>query len=112
MLGHTSRKIKDYKKSLKLRHNGNYEKLPHFIISKTGIVEEILPLDKPTKFFGHPYIDNNCIFILLENEGWLKKSKTQNRLCDWLGNIYNNNFEPGGIQTYHESFTPSVIGAA
>tara|TARA_R100000322_G_scaffold134397_1_gene90326 strand:- start:968 stop:1561 length:594 start_codon:yes stop_codon:yes gene_type:complete len=88
MLGHTSRKIKDYKKSLKLRHNGNYEKLPHFIISKTGIVEEILPLDKPTKFFGHPYIDNNCIFILLENEGWLKKSKTQNRLCDWLGNIY------------------------
>ena len=28
------------------------------------------------------------------------------------GNIYNNNFEPGGIQTYHESFTPSVSDPA
>jgi len=88
MLGHTSRDIKDYKKSLNLRHNGQYHRLPHFLISKKGKIEEMLPIDKSTTLFGHPYVDTNCIFILLENEGWLKKSKTQNRLCDWLGNIY------------------------
>tara|TARA_R110001583_G_scaffold64149_2_gene186736 strand:+ start:483 stop:1076 length:594 start_codon:yes stop_codon:yes gene_type:complete len=88
MLGHTSRVVKDYKKSLTLRHNGHYPQLPHFLISKKGRVEEIQPLETPTTFFGNPKIDNNCVFILLENEGWLKKSKTKNRLCDWLGNIY------------------------
>ena len=88
MLGHTSRDIYNYKKSLEIRHNGNYKKLPHFLISKKGEVTDICPINKLTNFFGHPYVDNNCIFILLENEGWLKKSKSQNRLCDWLGNIY------------------------
>jgi N-acetyl-anhydromuramyl-L-alanine amidase AmpD len=88
MVGHTSRNIEDYLKSLSLRHNGKYNSQPHFIVSKDGIVIKILEPQIVSNFFGHKEIDSNIITVLLENEGWLKPKKDNPRLCDWLGNIY------------------------
>tara|TARA_B100000287_G_scaffold432516_1_gene492035 strand:+ start:502 stop:1101 length:600 start_codon:yes stop_codon:yes gene_type:complete len=88
MIGHTSRNVEDYLKSLTLRHNGKYSNQPHFIISKDGIVIKILEPTVISNFFGHKEIDSNIITVLLENEGWLKPKKDNPRLCDWLGNIY------------------------
>ena len=89
MLGHTSRNLEDYLKSLDLRHNGKYRNSPHYIISKEGVSIEVSKPDKVTNFFGYTEIDTNSIIILLENEGWLAPKKGDHRLCDWLGNIYN-----------------------
>lgn len=88
MLGHTSRNLEDYLKSLDLRHNGKYRNLPHYIISKNGVVTEVIKPNKITNFFGYKDIDVNAITVLLENEGWLAPKKGNHRLCDWLGNIY------------------------
>tara|TARA_Y100000310_G_scaffold342951_1_gene448418 strand:- start:10615 stop:11211 length:597 start_codon:yes stop_codon:yes gene_type:complete len=88
MLGHTSRNVEDYLKSLDLRHNGHYKNKPHYIISKEGVVIKVLEPHICTNFFGSLEIDNNIIIILLENEGWLKPKKGNPGLCDWLGNIY------------------------
>ena len=89
MLGHTSRNLEDYLKSLDLRHNGKYGNSPHYVISKEGVNIQVTNPDKVTNFFGQTKIDTNSIIILLENEGWLAPKKGDHRLCDWLGNIYN-----------------------
>ena len=88
MIGHTSRNIEDYLKSLKIRHNGKYDRQPHFIISKDGLTVETLKPKKESNFFGYKEIDSKIVSVLLENEGWLKPKKDNPRLCDWLGNIY------------------------
>ena len=89
MIGHTSRNIKDYLKSLNLRHNGKYDRQPHFIISKEGVVVKTANPKQYTNFFGYKEIDSNIVVVLLENEGWVKPKKNNPRLCDWLGDIYN-----------------------
>jgi len=89
MIGHTSRNIKDYLKSLNLRHNGKYDRQPHFIISKRGEVVKTASPKQYTNFFGYKEIDSNIVVVLLENEGWVKPKKNNPRLCDWLGDIYN-----------------------
>lgn len=88
MLGHTSRDVGDYVKSLDLRHNGNYKNSPHYVISKVGVQSNIVNPEYTTNFFGNEEVDGNIITILLENEGWLAPKKNNPRLCDWLGNIY------------------------
>ena len=88
MIGHTSRNVEDYLKSLKIRHNGKYDRQPHFIISKDGLIVETLKPKKESNFFGYKEIDSKIVSVLLENEGWLKPKKDNPRLCDWLGNIY------------------------
>jgi|TARA_R110000744_G_scaffold95571_1_gene184581 N-acetyl-anhydromuramyl-L-alanine amidase AmpD len=88
MVGHTSRDVEDYLKSLTLRHNRKYKNQPHFIISKEGVVIKVLEPRVTTNFFGDKDIDDNIVLVLLENEGWLKPKKNNPRLCDWLGNIY------------------------
>ena len=88
VIGHTSRNIEDYLKSLNLRHNGKYKNQPHFIVSKEGIIVKALEPKIKTNFFGYKEIDRNIVIVLLENEGWLKPKNNNPRLCDWLGNIY------------------------
>ena len=88
MLANTNRSIKDYINSLKLRHNGNYKKLPHYIITKKGDIISVLKPKKISSFFGYKKIDKQIIVILLENLGWVKPKKTKVGLCDWLGNSY------------------------
>ena len=82
MLGHTSRNIEDYLKSLELRHNGKYNNKPHYIITKEGVVIKVLEPNKSTNFFGSVEIDDNIISILLENEGWLKPKKNPMYVID------------------------------
>jgi len=89
MIGHTSRNVEDYLKSLDVRHNGKYDRQPHFVISKGGLTTKVTNPKEETNFFGYKEIDNNIVIVLLENEGWLKPKKDNPRLCDWLGNIYN-----------------------
>ena len=50
MIGHTSRNVEDYLKSLKIRHNGKYDRQPNFIISKDGLVVETLKPKKESNF--------------------------------------------------------------
>ena len=88
MLANTNRRAEDYITSLKLRHNGNYNKLPHYLITKKGDVVNILKPNKVSDFFGYDKVDKQIVVILLENLGWLRPKKTKVGLCDWLGKTY------------------------
>tara|TARA_R110000824_G_scaffold297456_4_gene485655 strand:- start:701 stop:1297 length:597 start_codon:yes stop_codon:yes gene_type:complete len=88
MIGHTSRNLTDYLKSLELRHDGNYKKIPHYIVAENGDVIKLLNPKLVSEFFGDYTIDNNIVCVLLENRGWLTPKKNRKGICDWLGNIY------------------------
>jgi N-acetyl-anhydromuramyl-L-alanine amidase AmpD len=88
MIGHTSRNLTDYLKSLELRHNGKYKKIPHYVVAENGDTISLLNPKSPSEFFGNGDIDNNIICVLLENRGWLVPKKNGKGMCDWLGDIY------------------------
>lgn len=86
ILGHTSREVEEYLASLKFRYHGKYDKLPHFVINKEGLVIQLLDTETFSNIL--PQINNNGIFILLENLGWLEKKVLTNHYINWKGSIY------------------------
>jgi N-acetyl-anhydromuramyl-L-alanine amidase AmpD len=89
ILVHTSRKIEEYLTSLKYRHNGNYNKIPHYVISREGRIIQLLDDQDYSEFFNDPTYDNRSIVISLENLGWLEKEPLSNQYVNWIGDIYN-----------------------
>lgn len=88
ILVHTSRKIDEYLTSLKYRHNKDYNKIPHYVISREGRVIQLLDDEDYTQFFNDPTYDYKSIIISLENLGWLEKEPLKNHYINWIGNIY------------------------
>jgi N-acetyl-anhydromuramyl-L-alanine amidase AmpD len=88
ILVHTSRKIDEYLVSLKYRHNGKYNKIPHYVVSRDGKVIQLLENEEYTNFFNEISYDKKSIVISLENLGWLEKEPLKNYYINWIGNIY------------------------
>ena len=88
ILVHTARKIDEYLVSLKYRHNGIYNKIPHYVISRKGDIIQLLNNNQYTNFFNEPTYDKHSIIISLENLGWLEKEPLKNHYINWIGNIY------------------------
>ena len=88
ILTHTGRKIDDYISSLKNRHNGKYNKVPHFIISRDGFVYKALPEIGYSNYFKNNNINQNSIIISLENLGWLEKRPLTDYYVNWIDDIY------------------------
>ena len=89
ILCHTSREVKEYLTSLKLRYNGKFDKIPNYIITREGKILQLLSDDSHTNFFQESNINRNSIIICLENLGWLEKKPLTNYYINWKGSIYN-----------------------
>ena len=89
ILTHTSRYINDYLQSLKYRHNGDYNKIPNYVIGRDGKILQLLNNEESSQMFKNPDIDNNSIIISLENLGWIQKEPLTNHYVNWIGDIYN-----------------------
>jgi hypothetical protein len=88
ILSHTSRNIKDYVSSLKNRHNGKYDKIPNFLISRDGVIYRLLPETGYSNIFDNQNTNRNSIIISLENLGWLEKMPLSEYYVNWIGDIY------------------------
>jgi N-acetyl-anhydromuramyl-L-alanine amidase AmpD len=88
ILTHTSRNVEEYLTSLKYRHNKNYNRVPHFVIDKSGNVINTLDVNQYTKYVGIPVYDKQSVIISLENLGWLEKEPLKNHHINWIGSIY------------------------
>jgi len=88
ILTHTSRNINDYISSLKYRHNGKYDKVPNYIISRDGLIYRALPDNGFSNFFKKTNINRNSIIISLENLGWLEKRSLTDYHVNWNDDIY------------------------
>jgi N-acetyl-anhydromuramyl-L-alanine amidase AmpD len=89
ILCHTSREIEEYLVSLKYRYNSKFDRIPNYVVSKTGTILQLLPNDGHTNIFTEENINRNSIVICLENLGWLEKKPLTNYYINWKGSIYN-----------------------
>jgi N-acetyl-anhydromuramyl-L-alanine amidase AmpD len=85
VLTDTSRNFQDYLTSLNTRFNGNYLRLPHYIIEKGGMIHQILEDNEVSAFFANNKINNKVIVISLENYGWVRKNPLSNEYSNWIG---------------------------
>ena len=90
LLTHTGRPITDYISGLQNRLNGDYKKLPHYVISREGEIIQIIPPKTYSKFLETAPLNKQTIIISLENLGWLKKNPLKDGYINWIGNIYND----------------------
>jgi hypothetical protein len=79
ILINTFRDAKNYLVSLKYRHNGEYDKIPNYIISKKGEVIKLMDDGGYSNFFDDKLINYNSVVIAIENLGWLEK-KSKHRI--------------------------------
>jgi hypothetical protein len=72
------------------RNNGRYKKTAHYTISLDGLIYEHINPKYTTELLGETLFDNDTIYIVLENEGWLIKDlNIENSYINYVGNIYN-----------------------
>lgn len=88
ILTHTSRNVEDYLASLTYRYNGKFDRIPNYVIKKSGEVLQLLDNIEHTNFFREININRNGIIICLENLGWLEKQPLKNHYVNWIGDIY------------------------
>ena len=89
LLSHTSREGGEYVTSLKTRHNGEYKKVPHYLIRKDGRVFQLLDPETYSDYLKDYNNQKQTIVITLENLGWLKKNPLNASYINWIGNIYS-----------------------
>jgi hypothetical protein len=88
LLYDTQRKVDDFIQKIKCRKNGKYEDIPHFIVSKTGVIYEIFDTNSSSVTFQNPNIDRKLIKIAIENLGWLNKNAITGIYSNWIGDPY------------------------
>ena len=91
ILTHTSRNINDYLQSLKFRFNGDFKRIPNYIITREGKIIQLLGNTEHSEYFKDPNINRNSIIISLENLGWLQKEPLTDHYINWIGDIYKGN---------------------
>lgn len=90
ILTHTARNFNDYIMSLKYRYNGEYKKLPHYIINRNGEVFNIIPPETYSEYMDSSSHNKQSIIICLENLGWLRKNPLSGYYVNWIGDIYKD----------------------
>jgi N-acetyl-anhydromuramyl-L-alanine amidase AmpD len=91
ILTHTSRNINDYLQSLKFRFNGDFKRIPNYIITREGKIIQLLGNTEHSEYFKDTNINRNSIIISLENLGWLQKEPLTDHYINWIGDIYKGN---------------------
>lgn len=90
LLYDTGRRVDNFINKIKYRNNGKYEEIPHFIVSKLGIVYELFDTKYYSKTFDIKNIDKQFIKIAIENLGWLNKNTITGFLSNWIGDPYRS----------------------
>ena len=90
LLYDTQRRIDDFINKIRYRKNGGYEDVPHFVVSKLGIVYRLFDPNHSSKTFYNPQIDKKQIKIAIENLGWLNKNTITGVLNNWIGDPYRS----------------------
>jgi len=86
----TQRRVDDFVNKIKHRKNGTYDEVPHFIISKLGLVYQLFDTDYSSNTFNDPNNDKKQIKIAIENLGWLNKNTITGVLNNWIDDPYRS----------------------
>jgi N-acetyl-anhydromuramyl-L-alanine amidase AmpD len=84
----TQRRMDDFLGKIKYRLNGEYEDVPHYVVSKLGVIYQLFDTNHSSNTFDDPHIDKKQIKIAIENLGWLNKDTITGVLYNWIGDPY------------------------
>ena len=101
MLCDTGRRADDFLNKIKYRNNGNYDDIPHFLVTKLGMVYQLFDTDYSSITFNKPKIDKKIIKVAIENLGWLVKDNVTGIYNNWIEDPYRT--EPF-IRTWRNRF--------
>lgn len=90
LLYDTQRRVDDFMNKLKYRKNGRYGDIPHFVVSKLGVVYQIFNTDYSSTTFNDRSLDKKQIKIAVENLGWLNKNTINGLMTNWVGDPYRS----------------------
>ena len=90
LLYDTQRRVDDFVSKIKYRKNGEFTDIPHFIISKLGMVYQVFDTDYSSTTFDDTKVDKKMIKIAIENLGWLNKNTITGVLNNWIGDPYRS----------------------
>jgi hypothetical protein len=82
--------VDDFINKIKYRKNGKYEDVPHFVVSKLGMVYQLFDTNYSSNTFDNPKVDRRQIKIAVENLGWLNKNTITGILHNWIGDPYRS----------------------
>lgn len=88
LLYDTGRRTDYFINKIKYRNNGKYDEIPHFIVTKLGLVYQLFDTKYYSKTFDIKKIDKQFIKISIENLGWLNKNTITGFLSNWIGDTY------------------------
>ena len=90
LLYDTQRRVDDFINKIKHRKNGEYSDIPHFVVSKLGMVYQLFDTDYSSDTFYDPKLDRKMVKIAIENLGWLNKNTITGVLNNWIGDPYRS----------------------
>ena len=91
LLCNSNRKAIDFLKTIKVRKDGEYKKIPNYLIEKDGKIHHLTQDDVTQQFLtGYHNENDKVVVVCLENLGWLKRRHQDGKYVTWLGDIYNN----------------------
>lgn len=90
LLYDTQRRADNFINKIKYRNNGKYDDIPHFIVTKLGMVYQIFDTNHSSITFNDPLVDKKMIKIAVENLGWLNKNTINGMLNNWIGDPYRS----------------------
>jgi hypothetical protein len=88
LLYDTGRRTDYFINKIKYRNNGKYDEIPHFIVTKLGVIYQMFDTKYYSKTFDIKKIDKQFIKIAVENLGWLNKNTITGFLSNWIGDPY------------------------
>jgi N-acetyl-anhydromuramyl-L-alanine amidase AmpD len=86
----TQRRVDDFVNKIKYRRNGLYSDIPHFVVSKLGMVYQLFDTNHSSETFGDSKMDKKMVKIAIENLGWLNKNTITGVLNNWIGDAYRS----------------------
>jgi N-acetyl-anhydromuramyl-L-alanine amidase AmpD len=109
----TQRRLDDFLNKIKYRNNGEYEDVPHFVVSKLGVIYQLFDTNHTSNTFNDPTIDKKQIKIAIENLGWLNKNTITGVLNNWIGDPYRSEPHIKNWRNYYfwDSYTDSQMSS-
>jgi N-acetyl-anhydromuramyl-L-alanine amidase AmpD len=86
----TQRRTDDFINKIKYRRNGKYDDIPHFIVTKLGVVYQLFDTKYSSNTFYDEKMDSRMIKIAVENLGWLNKNTINGVLNNWIDDPYRS----------------------
>lgn len=90
LLYDTQRRADDFINKIRYRRNGKFDDVPHFLVTKLGMVYQLFDTNHSSNTFGDPNKDKKIIKIAIENLGWLNKNTITGFLYNWIGDPYRS----------------------